>query len=101
MARKSSVKNGAKLSVKRGDDKASKFGPKTSGNMGSKVGDGAGTREVAGFAPETKAILPEKYGLPAAAKGMAAKTMPVPGVNDGLINTFETWTFKRDHKGGK
>lgn len=99
--RKSVAEKGTKTAVKRGDDSASKFGPKKASNSDSSVSDGAGTRERAGLPTETKALMPPKFELPAAAKKMASSTMPVPGVNDGLINVHEPWDFVRDQGLGR
>lgn len=97
MARKSDTKRNTKVSVSRGDDAASKYGPKVSGNIGSKVGDDrAGTRSRADLPPETKAIKAPEAKIPSGAKSLAAKTMPVPGINDKFINVVEPWDVKRD-----
>lgn len=88
--------NNTKNKITRQGSSDESFGPKTSGNVGGMADDGAGTRERMALPPETRAIKAPKGELPAGAKAYAATVLPIPGVDDSLINVVETWDFKRD-----
>jgi hypothetical protein len=92
--------NNTKVRISRQGSADESYGPKTAGNVGAKADDGAGTRERAGLPPETRAMKAPKAALPAAAQKMASTVLPVPGVDDSLINVVEPWDFQRDRGHG-
>jgi hypothetical protein len=72
------------------------YGGRMAGNVGASVSDGAGTRSRAGLPPATRAMAAPKAELPPAAKALASATLPVPGIDDKLINVHEPWDLERD-----
>ncbi len=75
------------------------YGPRKVGRVGSSVSDGAGSRSRAGLPPKTVALA-EKAELPKGAKEMASPVLPVPGVDDKIIGSVESWDVARDRKLG-
>jgi hypothetical protein len=95
---KHQVKGAPKGPASRKSSQDAKFGPRTSGNLGAGVGDGAGTKSRAGLPPETVAMASPKLEMPAGARQIEAKTLPVPGIDDKLIGVHEPWDLERDRK---
>lgn len=78
------------------------YGPRTAARIGATVGDdGAGTKMLAGLPPQTTAMSAPEAEVPAAAREIASQTLPVPGADDGPINTIWGWEHARDMKLGK